>query len=136
MISREPVAGPPKGYRPAIPVKIKLEVVLRQGGVDPSTGDRLQPLGEGVQFDHNPALQLRAWDEEAGDTIPPANSVEHLVAMNKSSHERKTNGTKATSAGSDKHAIAKINRLTGKTKGRPKTNWPSRPLKSRNTFKG
>ena len=131
MIAHEPVQGPPKGFRPAIPVRIKLEVVVRQKGVDPTTGDRLQPIEEGVQFDHQPALQLRAWDEEAGDTIPPANSVEHLVALNKSSHDLKTNGSKATSAGSDKHAIAKINRLTGKTKGRPKTNWPTRKLQSR-----
>lgn len=43
----------------------------------------------------------------------------------------KTNGSKATSYGSDKHAIAKVRRLTGQTKEGPKRQWPSRPIQSR-----
>ena len=52
-------------------------------------------------------------------------------------HAKITNGTKATSAGSSKHKIAKLNRLTGKTKGRPKRKWaagrkiPARPFQKR-----
>lgn len=59
-------------------------------------------------------------------------SVENqqLWHKNPCSYE-KTNGTKATSYGSDKHAIAKAKRLTGETKGPPKRQWPSRPIQSR-----
>jgi hypothetical protein len=46
------------------------------------------------------------------------------------SHE-KTHGTKATSAGSDAHARAKVRRLSGQTKGRPKRKWPSSKIPSR-----
>lgn len=39
---------------------------------------------------------------------------------------RKTNGTKATSYGSDKHAIAKVKRIRGETKQGPKKKIQSR----------
>lgn len=42
--------------------------------------------------------------------------------------DRKTNGSPATSYGSDKHAIAKVKRLTGQTKTGPKKRVASRPL--------
>lgn len=41
----------------------------------------------------------------------------------KECHAVVTNGTKATSAGSSKHKIAKVRRLRGETKGRPKKKW-------------
>ena len=40
--------------------------------------------------------------------------------------DRKTNGTKATTHGSDKHAIAKVKRLRGETKRGPKKAIPKR----------
>lgn len=40
--------------------------------------------------------------------------------------DKKTNGTKATSYGSDKHAIAKVKRLRGETKQGPKKKIYSR----------
>lgn len=40
--------------------------------------------------------------------------------------DRKTNGTKATTYGSDKHAIAKVKRLRGETKQGPKKKIQSR----------
>lgn len=45
--------------------------------------------------------------------------------------KRKTSGTKATSAGSDAHARAKIRRLKGEANKRPKRKWPSRPFPKR-----
>lgn len=50
----------------------------------------------------------------------------------KENHAIQTNGTKATSYGSDKHAIAKVKRLRGERKGRPKKAWPKgKKLQSR-----
>ncbi len=47
-------------------------------------------------------------------------------------HSKITNGTKATSAGSSKQRIAKVKRLRGETKGRPKRKWPKgQKIKSR-----
>jgi hypothetical protein len=45
-----------------------------------------------------------------------------------------TNGYAATSAGSSKQRIAKVKRLRGETKGRPKTTWPKRKLRSANNL--
>lgn len=46
-------------------------------------------------------------------------------------HKRQTNGSGATSYGSDKHAIAKVRRLRGENKSRPKKKWPARKLISK-----
>ena len=90
-----------------------------------------------VEFDHCPAIQLRSWDPEKQDTVPPANALDHIIARNKTGHRTKTSGGKATSLGSDIHAIAKIKRLTGETKKgkKAKTKWPSRPIQSRGFIK-
>jgi len=70
--------------RKNIPLSVKLDVALRMLGF---TKD------DQVQYDHDPALALREWDE----------------------HRNKTSGRKgearSTSYGSDAHAIAKVRRL-------------------------
>lgn len=43
-------------------------------------------------------------------------------------HAKITNGTKATTAGSSKHKIAKIKRILGLTKNGPKKKIPGRPF--------
>ena len=80
MFAELPLA-PPKGFRKAIPDLVKLKVVLRQDSLCATCGERLGKLDD-TQFDHVPAVQLRCWDPEAKDTIPPSNDVE--------SHLRKT----------------------------------------------
>ena len=69
---RAPAPAPPKGYRPHMPVKVKLESMLINGPVLDDEGRKVCEL-EQVEFDHQPPLQMRVWDEEAGDTIPAAN---------------------------------------------------------------
>jgi hypothetical protein len=103
--------------RKAIPDRVKLLATLREMGLK---------IDE-IHYDHNPALELRGWDEERRDTIPPANDAEHIDLMmirdikrcnecgrSIGSHHEKTFGTKATTAGSDIHRIAKMRRLTKK----------------------
>lgn len=43
-------------------------------------------------------------------------------------HSKITNGTKATTAGSSKHIIAKVKRLRGETGNGPKRRIPSKPF--------
>ncbi|MEI9428648.1 hypothetical protein [Mesorhizobium sp. Cs1299R1N3] len=96
---REPEASPPTGYRPKISVKTTLEACLVQARC-PDCGERLGSL-DNIHRDHVPPLQLRAWDAEAGDTIPAANDPKHIVIRHKDCHVGKTSGgkTKAKAQG-------------------------------------
>lgn len=77
-------------------------------------------------FDHVPALALRPFDPGTQDTIPPANDPDALQLLTDTEHARKTNGSGATTAGSDKNLIAKQDRREGKTKQGPKRKFPKR----------
>jgi hypothetical protein len=143
--------APPKGFRKEIPVSVKFDVVIRQEGRCSTCGERLGGWKD-TQFDHVPALQLRGFDPEAGDTIPAANDPEALFAKHKDCHLAKTTGRKGESKLNALHGdvaeIAKLRRLTDEhrefqrrllTKGdeveQPevpvkKSRWPSRPFSS------
>lgn len=123
----EHIAGPPTGWRPrALKIAEKLEIIINQNGKDTDTNERLLPLDEGVQFDHRPAIQMRKWDADAQDTIPPSCDLKFIAAINKSTHGKKTK--------KDVAAIAKIKRINKKAKGEQskwKTKIPSRPFQKR-----
>ncbi|ARQ95276.1 hypothetical protein [Bradyrhizobium phage BDU-MI-1] len=140
--------APPKGFRKAIPDLVKLKVVLKQNSLCPTCSERLGKL-EDVEFDHVPALQLRCWDPEAKNTIPPANDVDHIFAKHIDCHAAKTFGSKASKRGADVTEIARTKRIARETeafrqrmlaKGDPdaeptpdrkKTRWPKRPFPKR-----
>lgn len=124
--------------RKTIPLAVKLDVALARFGLT---------LAD-VQFDHAPALELREWDEAAGDTIPPANDPEHIQMLLIAEHKAKTFGRRgektATTHGSDIGNIAKARRITkqqeearrrmlAKDAGEPKprSKWGSRPFPKR-----
>jgi hypothetical protein len=128
-----------RDHRKAIPLGVKLHVALARFGL------RLAD----VQFDHHPPLQLREWDEAAGDTIPPANDPAHIQMLLIAEHKAKTFGRRgektATTAGSDIGNIAKARRcakrnaefnalLAAKEPGQPRkktSRIPSRPFQKR-----
>ena len=91
--------------RKSIPLLVKLHAALYQLGFEPHE----------VDLDHDPALALRAWDDAAQDTIPPANDPKYLVWRPRTEHRTKTFGRggerRISTAGSDIHAIAKVKRL-------------------------
>lgn len=120
---------PPKDWkRPTMPCKVKLEVLIRQEGKCAQTGDKLGSI-ENTQFDHRPALWERPFDTTTNDTIPPANDPAAIDACTKAGHKFRTHGNGATTAGSDSHRRAKINRFTD-----PKPAKLKRPLRSRSSF--
>ncbi|WP_316207518.1 hypothetical protein [Bradyrhizobium sp. SZCCHNR3118] len=142
--------APPPGFRKAIPVTVKLRVVIRQDSKCTTCGERLGKL-EDTEFDHFPALQLRCWDPIAEDTVPAANDEGHIFAKHVDCHAAKTFGSKASKRGADVTEIARTKRIakdteefrrrmlaktdpdvevepSGKRQKRP---WPKRPLRPR-----
>ena len=101
-----------------IPIGTKREVAARQGGLcacgcklvfaDWSATHGWQVRRQsGIQFDHHPALRLRAINRTGTDYVPRQLSPFYIVARCKASHDRKTRGQGATIAGSDLGAIVK-----------------------------
>lgn len=99
----------PKRFRPAIPDKIKLQVVLRQDGrCGCGCDERLGTIAN-TEFDHCPPLALREYDEATRTYTPDANDPDKIVARVKQHHRDKTNHPRGphTSLGGDLHLIAK-----------------------------
>lgn len=125
--------------RKAIPDRVKLQAALRRFGL--TTKD--------VQFDHNPALELRPYNALTGDTIPPANDPGHIDMLLVDEHKVKTFGRggekRISTADGDIGKIAKVRRITAaqeearrrmlaKDEGeepKPKSKWQSRPFPKR-----
>jgi hypothetical protein len=125
--------------RKAIPDRVKLTAALRRFGL--TTAD--------VQFDHNPALELRPWNPLTNDTIPPANSPDHIEMLLIAEHKVKTFGAggekRISTADGDVGKIAKVRRLTAQQeearrrmlakdegeKPQKKSKWPKRPFQTR-----
>ena len=127
--------------RKAIPLRVKLQSALLMAGF--AWEDIITP--KRIHFDHDPALGIRR--RKGKDFDPPQHDARFIKPMLDDAHRRKTSGTKATSAGSDVHVIAKTQRLADeheefrkrvlkpgarKAKTKPKTGraWPSRKFRS------
>ncbi|MGE0231733.1 MAG: hypothetical protein AB7O39_03420 [Flavobacteriaceae bacterium] len=135
-------------HRKSIPLGVRLHSVLLLLGY---TDEEI--TGGGIQWDHCPALGLRFVDRDTGEMIPAPNDPRYIRPMRTAEHRVKTSGTKATSAGSDIHAIAKAKRGAKKQARhlaavnakhddeaqeppRPRSKWPrGRKLQSKNTFR-
>ncbi len=98
-----------------------LKVLLGQGAVIPCFRCRTAfVVGEKIEREHVLELALGGSDE------PENWRYSHLDC-----HKIITNGSKATSAGSSKHRIAKVRRLRGENKPRIKRKIPSRGFEKR-----
>ena len=100
--------------RKYIPLKVRLAVALRQlaeaKGCDPKA----------LRLDHDPALELRDWNARKTDTVPPANSMLHLLYRVDEDHKTKTYGPggekRITTRGGDNHTAKRIERLAQKNR--------------------
>ena len=141
--------APPPGFRKAIPVTVKLEVVIRQHSLCAKCGERLGKLDD-TQFDHVPAVQLRCWDAEAKDTTPRSNDPEFIFAKHTDCHAKKTFGSSEELTRGDVQEIARTKRIAKDTENfrrrmlakvdpdaeapappRRKKAWPKRPFPKR-----
>lgn len=145
--------------RKAVPDKLKLFLVLRQGARCADCGHKLVP-GE-IQYDHRPALINRDVNEEGTDYVPAQLDPEYLQALHNDCHDVRTFGPggekRITTAGSDIGVRDKVTRLqeqqeriaetrrrilapsdpeAGRPSPKPKYNWGKRPLRSRPFPKG
>ncbi len=107
--------------RPHMPLSVKLKAALIQLQLDP----------DNVDFDHAPPLALRTYDSKTGLYSPDANDPRYIQALSREAHALKTNGPAATSAGGDKHMIAKAKRIAGGGKKRRGPKIRSRPFQSK-----
>ncbi len=100
---QRPAPAPPKGFRKPIPLIVKLQALLINGPVLDEDGNKVCDL-KAIEWDHQPAIQERVFDPEAGDTVPACNDPNYIVPMVKEGHDEKTNKR-------DKREIAKTKRL-------------------------
>lgn len=127
--------------RRPIPLSVKLAVALRQ------LADLMGCEHGTLQLDHDPALDWRPWNDKHTDTIPPANSIEHLFWRPAAVHKVKTFGPggdkRVHTRGSDvsepgrldkiavKHAEFRKSVLAVKKQRKPKSKgWPKRKFDS------
>jgi hypothetical protein len=78
--SREEVLRPPTGWRKAIPIALKLQVICNQKGLAPD-GTPLDAIFVGIHFDHRPPLHERVYDPDRDETVPAANDINFIVAL-------------------------------------------------------
>ena len=78
---RERVILPPKGWRKAIPKRIRRLVLKRDGYPEDA---------KGIHLDHRPPLHERPYDEAVDDTVPPANDPAFLFALTPAEHGERT----------------------------------------------
>ncbi|WP_066470287.1 hypothetical protein [Bosea sp. WAO] len=94
-------------HRKHIPVGAKLHACLLLLGY---TEEQIPHL----QWDHEPALGLRAIDAETGEMTPAPNDPRFIRPMLPDDHAVKTRGAGATTAGSDVGKMKKLRKLVAK----------------------
>lgn len=112
--------------RRAIPVAIKRQVCARQKGLCRcGCGLKISEKPKtGTKFDHRPSLRMRNISADGKDYDPPQHSADHIDAICREEHDRRTYGSGATTAFADAGAH-KRERKRGKP---PK---PKRPIPQR-----
>ena len=70
-----------------------------------------------MRFDHRPPLEVRPYDTEVGDFIPPQNDPQHIEAITAEEHDFRTFGRKpgaertVTTRGSDAGEAARVRNI-------------------------
>lgn len=117
--------------RPAIPTRVKLDILIRQEGrCACGCRERLGSM-DNVEWDHVPALVFRSYNAKTGLYDPPANDPTRIFAKIKAHHDEKTVR--------DIKSNAKTKRVKAKHEGTFKRKSPKMPgqrFSGWKTFKG
>jgi 5-methylcytosine-specific restriction endonuclease McrA len=117
--------------RKAIPRSVKDAVLKRQGDQCAECGDLFKG-GDKIEYDHRPAIIMRAVNVEGTDYHPPQNDPDHIEALHKLCHLKRTVGRipgaekTITVKGSDAWLAAKFRKLEGKNKPKLKAKIANR----------
>lgn len=99
-------AKKPKLTRPHMPDSVKLQAAYLQGIACGSGSGQILHKGEG-HWDHDPALELRAYNPTTKKYTPSANDPRYIRYMAIKPHDVKTHGPggekRITAKGSDNH---------------------------------
>lgn len=103
---------PSKRHRKHRPVAVETAVFKRQDMICACGCKEELHLGF-IDFNHDPPLGLREFDEEADDYVPAENDPNFLFAMVREHHLKVTHHPRGphTTIDSDLHAIRKIKRI-------------------------
>ncbi len=117
--------------RKNIPKSVKAAVLVRQGGRCGECGVNFTN-DDKIEWDHRPAIVMRAINVEGTDYHPPQNDPEYIQALHKLCHLKRTVGRlpgasrTITTKGSDAHLAAKFRKLEHKNKPRKRQTIQSR----------
>lgn len=110
-------AKKPKLTRPHMPDSVKLQAAYLQGIVGPN--GQVLHKGEG-HWDHDPALELRAYNPTTKKYTPEANDPRYIRYMAIKPHDVKTHGPggekRITTKGSDNHTAKHYGDLSASEK--------------------
>lgn len=115
--------------RKTIPIAVKSQVLERQNHHCADCGGIFLE-GEKIEYDHRPAIVMRAVNVEGTDYHPPQNDPDFIDALHKACHLHRTVGRipgaekTITTKGSDAHLAAKFRKIEGKNKPIPHRGFP------------
>jgi len=113
----------PRPRRKNIPLSVKRQVLARQNN-HCAECRTIFTTDDKVQFDHRPAIIMRAVNVDGTDYYPPQNDPLHIDALHKLCHLKRTVGRipgaekTITVKGSDAWLAAKFRRIENKNKPR------------------
>lgn len=136
-------------HRKAPPIGVKLAASLLRLGF---TLDEIQAPGA-IEWQHDPPLKERRWDDAAGDFDPPQHDPRFMLPMRKADHKAQTFGPggekRVHKRNSDISEPIRLDRLAQKHDAfkamlaapkkrkaeRERSKWPSRPFQNQKRSK-
>lgn len=119
----------PKGWKKAIPTKLRLAVWTRENGICHITGEFVRY--QDCDIDHFPAAAHRPWNDETQDTDPPQLDPRYLYPIKRGEVHRTKSKRDAGFTAKCKRLDKKNGRVEDHTSRWPKRKIPNRGFRKR-----